>query len=332
MNADAEFDSLVSKVSDREFDLQLDSSLKGTVLDAAQVTELKTLLHQYRDCFAPDPSSPGTTDVVVHTIDTGSAKPMKSAPARVSPRDQELIKEKINEMLKAKIIEPSRSPWASRIVLVRKKDGIRTPRFCVDYRQLNEVTVKDSYPLPYQTDLMDSISDAKYFSSLDLAAGYWQIKLDDDAKLKSAFASRHGFFQFNVMPFGLTNAPATFQRMMDVVLAGLTWLECMVYLDDIIIFARNWKEHLERLAHVLARLREYKLVAKLSKCQFGCRTIKFLGHVISAEGISTDPDKVTVIKNLPYPKNFVSEVRSFLGMVGYYRRFIPHYADITEPQ
>jgi hypothetical protein len=299
IEADMEFDSSKSKMSQDEFEAQLEKSISGSVLDATQKHELKSLLRRYRDRFAPDPSCPGTTDVVVHTIDTGQSKPMKSAPARVSPRDQEVIKEKIDEMLKAGIIEPSRSPWASRIVMVRKKDG--TARFCVDYRNLNEVTVKDSYPLPHQTDLMDAISDAIYFSTMDLAAGYWQIRLDDDAKEKSAFASRFGFYQFTVMPFGLTNAPATFQRMMDVALSGLTWIECMVYLDDIIIFGRNWKEHLDRLQHVMDRLREFKLVAKLSKCHFGAQSIKFLGHVVTAAGLGTDPDKVKAIRELPYP-------------------------------
>ena len=150
---------------------------------------------------------------------------------------------------------------------------------------------------------MDNISNAKYFSSLDLASGYWQIKLDDEAKAKSAFTTRYGLYQFNVMPFGLTNAPATFQRLMDLVLAGLTWIECMVYLDDIIIFSATWNEHLGRLAHVFARLREYKLKAKLSKCQFGREEIKFLGHVISSKGIATDQDKVKAIERIPYPTN-----------------------------
>ena len=231
-------------------------------------------------------------------------------------------------MLKAGVIEPSRSPWASRVVIVKKKDG--TPRFCVDYRALNLLTVKDSYPLPYQTDLMDNISNAQYFSSLDLASGYWQIKLDDDAKAKSAFTTRYGLFQFNVMPFGLTNAPATFQRLMDLVLAGLTWIECMVYLDDIIIFSPTWKEHLKRLKHVFERLRESKLKAKMSKCQFGREKLKYLGHVISAAGIATDPEKITVIEKLTVPTT-VTELRAFLGMVGYYRRFIPHYSDVAAP-
>jgi hypothetical protein len=224
---------LSTEESDKIFVESLKSALANTVLTATEIKQLSALLYKYKDRFEPNPSNPGTTDAVEHNIDTGDAKPIKSPPSRGNPETQEIIKKSINDMLKAGIIEPSRSPWASRIVIVRKKDG--TPRFCVDYRDLNNVTVKDSYPLPYQTDIMDSISEAKYFSSLDLASGYWQIKLDEDAKLKSAFVSRVGLFQFTVMPFGLTNAPATFQRLMDLVLAGLTWIECMVYLDDIII-------------------------------------------------------------------------------------------------
>ena len=314
--------------SDEEFEKQVESALEGTMLSANQINDLRSLLYRYKDCFAINPLNPGTTDAVMHSIDTGTSKPIKCAPARGSPQTQEIIKKSIDEMLEAKVIEPSRSPWASRVVIVKKKDG--TSRFCVDYRDLNNVTIKDSYPIPYQTDLMDNISNAKYFSSLDLASGYWQIKLDEDAKPKSAFTTRYGLFDFLVMPFGLTNAPATFQRLMDLVLAGLTWIECMVYLDDIIIFSPTWHEHLKRLENVFNRLREYKLKAKMSKCQFGRREIKYLGHVLSAKGIATDPDKIKVIKNLPNPTN-VTEVRSFLGMVGYYRRFIPSFAELSEP-
>ena len=309
--------------------MQVDASLADSVLNKEQKAQLRSLLYEHQDCFAPDPKNPGTTDLLTHRIDTCQAAPIKSAPARVSPPNQAIIKKSIDEMVQAGIAEPSSSPWASRIVIVTKKDG--TPRFCVDYRSLNAVTVKDSYPIPHQTDLLDAIGEAKFFSTLDLASGYWQIKLDEDAKMKSAFVSRYGLYQFTVMPFGLTNAPATFQRMMDVVLSGLTWLQCMVYLDDIIVFAPTWEEHQMRLRNVLTRLRKYKLAAKMTKCRFGRQSIVFLGHVISAEGVSTDPEKVKAIQRLPYPKQDVTAVRSFLGMVGYYRRFIPHYAALVEP-
>jgi hypothetical protein len=313
---------------DWNFDAELDKAIDATVLTPSQVRELKQLLIKYKDCFAPNPMSPGTTDEVMHDIETGETKPIRQPPARAAPAEQEVIRTTINQMLDAGVIERSQSPWASRIVLVRKKDG--SPRFCVDYRQLNAVTVQDSYPIPYQQDLLDNLKDAQYFSSIDLASGYWQVKLTDRAKLKSAFISRYGLYQFLVMPFGLTNAPATFQRLMDLVLAGLNWVECMVYLDDIIIFSRTWEEHLQRVDHVMERLRKFKLKAKLQKCQFGARSINYLGHVISADGIAPDPSKIRTIQTLPNPQN-VSELRAFLGFVGYYRRFIDQYAEIAEP-
>ena len=303
-----------------EFEEQMEKSMKSTVLTPREIHELKSLLRKYQDRFAPNPLNPGTTDAVVHSIPTDGAKPVKNPPARANPEKQAVIKNCIEEMASAGIIKPSRSPWASRIVITKKKDG--GPRFCVDYRDLNNVTAKDSYPLPNQGDILDTISDAKYFSSLDLASGYWQIKLDKESQLKTAFVSRYGLYQFTVMPFGLTNAPATFQRLMDLVLAGLNWIECMVYLDDIIVFSSTWHEHLLRLEKVFKRLREFKLVAKMSKCQFGRKELEFLGHILSAEGISTDPNKVKAMETVPNPTN-VSELRSFLGMVGYYRRFIP---------
>ena len=311
-----------------DFAQKVQESMQGSVLDPQQVKQLHALLYKYQDRFAPNPKSPGTTDRVAHDIETGEAKPIKCAPARASPAQQEIIQKAIDEMLDAKVVQPSRSPWASRVVLVTKKDG--TPRFCVDYRQLNLVTVKDSYPLPHQQDVMDNMNTAKYFSTMDLASGFWQIKLTEDARAKSAFASRYGLYEFLVMPFGLTNAPATFQRMMDLVLSGLTWVECMVYLDDIIIYSDTWSEHLVRLEHVLKRLREFKLVAKIEKCKFGRESLPFLGHIISAQGVATDPEKLKSVSEIPAPKD-VSELRSFLGLTGYYRRFVPNYSDVAEP-
>ena len=200
------------------FEEEIQKAVENSVLSPQQVKELIALLKRYEDRFAPNPMAPGTTDKVTHDIETGESKPFKHPPARASPAEQEVIKKTINIMLEGGVVKPSRSPWASRIVLARKKDG--SPRFCIDYRQLNEMTTKDSYPLPHQQDVMDNLSTAKFFSTIDLASGFWQIKMAEKDKPKTAFTSRFGLYEFEVMPFGLTNAPATFQRLMDLVLTG----------------------------------------------------------------------------------------------------------------
>src|ERR1700722_3321998 len=303
-------------------------NLDDTELSLEQKVQLGTLIEKYQDCFANDNKAPSSTVKVYHDIDTGDADPIKSAPARVSPIEQKEIDKQVKEMLENKIIEPSQSPWASRVVMVKKKDG--TLRFCIDYRALNAVTQKDSYPLPLITEALDAMQNCKIFSTIDLASEYWQIPLTKRAKRRSAFVTRSGFYQFLRMPFGSTNAPATFQRMMDLVLSGMNWIYCLVYLDDVMIFSINWETHLIHLEELFKRLRANKLVIKAEKCRFACKELLFLGHIISSKGIAVDPSKIEVIKNYPIPTN-VREVRSLLGLMSYYRKFIPTFAHIAEP-
>ena len=189
-----------------------------------------------------------------HTIDTADNKPIKQMPYRVSFKERQTIQSQVKEMLANDIIKPSRSPWASPVVLVRKKDG--TFRFCVDYRKVNAVTKKDVYPLPRIDDTIDRLQGASYFSSIDLASGYWQIEVDEKDREKTAFITPDGLYEFQVMPFGLCNAPATFQWMMDLVLADLKWTTCLVYLDDVIVFSTAFLQHLERLESVLRCIQE----------------------------------------------------------------------------
>lgn len=238
------------------------------------------------------------------------------------------IEKQVEDMLSRGIITPSSSPWSSPVVLVDKKDG--TKRFCVDYRELNKHTIKDSFPLPRIDESIDYLAGAKYFCTLDLAAGYWQVPLDDEAKQKSAFVVPGGLFEFQVMPFGLCNAPSTFQRLMETVLAGLQWKIALIYLDDVIVFGSSVEEVVDRLQVIFTRLREAKLKLKPKKCHLFQREVLYLGHIVSERGVSTDPAKVEVVATWPTPTN-VTEVRSFLGLASYYRRFIYKFSDVARP-
>ena len=188
---------------------------------------------EYQDVFMGPDGKLGRTDLVKHTIDTGQAKPVKIPPTRVTQKQKQIIEDEIDSMLEKDIIQPSTSPWSSPILLVTKRDG--SIRFCIDYRRLNAVTVKDAYPLPRIDDSLDALSGARWFSTLDLVSGYWQAEILESDRPKTAFYCHKGLFQFKVLPFGLCNAPAVFERLMELVLHGLTWEKCLCYLDDVII-------------------------------------------------------------------------------------------------
>ena len=226
-------------------------------------------------------------------------------------------------MMEDDIISESRSPWASPVVLVRKKDG--STRFCVDYRKLNQITIRDSYPLPRIDDCLNALGGNLYFSTLDLMSGYWQIRMAPEDINKTAFIINDGLYEFNVMPFGLSNAPATFQRYMDMVLAGLKWQCLLVYLDDICIFSKSFEEHIENLTSTFNRLQNYNLKLKPSKCFLFQQEFKYLGHIVSKDGIRTDPDKIRALVEMPAPKN-LHELRSFLGSCNYLRKFIDKFS------
>jgi RNase H-like domain found in reverse transcriptase/Reverse transcriptase (RNA-dependent DNA polymerase)/Integrase core domain/Integrase zinc binding domain/Zinc knuckle len=294
----------------------------------AEKQQLRTLLHAYQDVFSTSEMDLGRTDIVKHRIDTGEHRPIRQALRRHPITQLPDIDSNVELMLAQGIIEPSNSPWASNVVIVTKKDG--AIRFCIDYRQLNTITRKDSYPLPRIEACLDALGGSSFFSAFDLRSGYHQVEMEECDKDKTSFVTRTGLYRFCVMPFGLCNAPGTFQRIMDIVMAGLNFRVLLVYLDDIILFSKSVEEHLERLELLFTTLRTANLKLKPSKCKLIRREVGFLGHIVSDKGISTDPDKISAVQDWPVPTS-VTEVRSFLGLCGYYRRFVSHFSEIAAP-
>ena len=283
-------------------------------LSQGEKEQLFALLLEYHDLFATGPQDLGQTGRVQHTINTGAAPPIRQQVRRVPQFRRQEAKRLLDDMLGRGVIQPSDSPWASPVVLVPKKDG--SLRFCVDYRRVNSVTRKDAYPLPRVDDTLDTLTGSKLFSTLDLLSSYWQVEVNPKDREKTAFCTPEGLFEFRVMPFGLCNAPATFQRLMDAVLAGLQWSSCLVYLDDLIIPGKTFLEHLAHLREVFQRLREAGLKLKPNKCNLCLKEVEFLGHVISVEGVWTDPGKTEKVATWPVPTS-KREVQQFLGLANY---------------
>ena len=264
-------------------------------LTGKQKNQAKEFLIQHAILFANDDKELGKTGVIKHKIRTGDRVPMKKPFRRMPVSMREEVDKHIDDMLERDVIVPSVSPWAAGVVLAKKKDG--TTRLCVDYRQLNDATLKDAYPLPRIDESLDHLSGAQWFSTLDLCSGYWKVELEPEDKAKIAFVTKRGLFQFNVMPFGLCNAPATFERLMETVLSGLQWDICLIYLDDIIVVAKTYEEMLKNL-QVFERLSSAELKLKAKKCHLFSEKVDFLGHVVSSGGIATDPKKINTVRKL----------------------------------
>ncbi len=291
-------------------------------LSAAQKGELQHLIGQFSDVFSP---LPGQTNVIQHDIQTPPGVIIRQRPYRVPEARRRAIEEEIQQMLKLGAIEPSHSPWSCPIVLVPKPDG--TLRFCNDYRRLNEVSQFDGYPMPRVDELLDRLGRARYISTLDLTKGYWQVPLSDSAKPKTAFSTPSGHWQYRTLPFGLHGAPATFQRMMDILLRPHQ-AYAAAYLDDVVVHSVSWEDHLERLRRVLSELRRAGLTANPRKCHLALSEVKYLGFQVGRGLIRPQEKKVEAVRSAPRPTT-KTQVRAFLGLAGYYRCFIPNFSSLA---
>ena len=298
-------------------------------LDKDQKEKFRDLLIEYSDIFSKSSEDIGLTDLVEHTINTGNHPPVRQRPRRIPLARMKDAEAEIQKMVKQDIIEPSTSPWNSNIVLVKKSDG--SWRFCIDFRAVNLLVLRPSYPLPRIDDTIDSLSGSKFFSTVDLKSGYYQIPVAKEDRPKTAFSfPGGGLWQFKRMPMGLCNSAPVFEQLMETVLSGLTWKICLVYLDDIIVFSKSFEEHMKNLKEVFQRLKAANLKLNPKKCNFLKKEVKFLGHIVSESGVATDPNKVQSVKDWPVPKS-IKDVRSFLGLTSYYRKFILKYADKAKP-
>ena len=291
-------------------------------------TTLEEWIKMKPNLFAKKGTPHGRMPKTKFKIDTGDHPPIKQRPYRLPLTKRKIVEEEIQKMLDQGVIRPSNSPYSAPITLVPKPDS--SWRFCSDYRQLNAITKKDAHPLPLIQDIFDSLAGAKIFSTLDLASGYWQIPMDEDSIEKTSFVCHMGSFEYLRLPFGLTNAPAVFQRTMNEVLQGMIGKFAMVYIDDIVVYSKSEKEHQEHLKLVFDALEQNGLKLKPSKCRINVEKVKLLGYIVSADGITCDPEKTKAIAELGQPQT-VKEVRSFLGMAGYYRQCIRDFAKIAAP-
>lgn len=312
-------------MANREGDFSVPSF---TNLSEGDAVKARRLLGTYQSIFAKGQGDVGCTKLITHEIPLLDSAPVRQPYRRIPPAQYEAVRAHIQQLVDSQIVRESSSPYSSPIVVVQKKDG--NIRLCVDYRQLNAKTRKDAYPLPRIDESLDALTGARWFSTLDLASGYNQVEMAEHDRKKTAFCTPFGLFEFNRMPFGLCNAPATFQRLMERLFGDQRHQSVLLYLDDVIVFSSTIQQHLERLELVFKRLQEQDLKVNLSKCNFFQERVRYLGHVVSQEGVATDPEKIAAVRDWRRPI-YLSELRSFLGFTGYYRRYVEGYSKLAAP-
>ena len=301
----------------------------GEIVEDSRENELMNKLKkEFPGVFKEEITNMPPDRNVQHVIDTGDAAPVTRAPYKMSPAELDELKKQLDELLKKGHIKPSTSPWGSPVLFVKKKNG--SMRMCVDYRALNKLTIRNKYPLPRIDECLERLTGATYFTSLDLTSGYHQVRIREEDVEKTAFNTRYGQYVFRVLPFGLCNAPPTFQKMMNDVLADCLDKFVLVYLDDILIYSKSASDHERHVKYVLKKLQDAQLVINQKKCSFYKRQVSFLGYKVSGHGIEPSSEKVQVIQDWKTPGN-VQEVRQFIGLAQYYRRFIPNFASIAAP-
>ncbi|CAN6486610.1 unnamed protein product [Victoria cruziana] len=301
------------------------STTEGKVKSIAEIPVIKDFV----DVFPDDLSElPPEREVKFRIELISGTSPISKAPYRMAPVELEELKKQLQELTSKGFIRPSVSPWGAPVLFVKKKDG--SMRLCIDYRMLNHVTIKNKYPLPHIEDLFNQLKSAKVFSKIDLRSGYHQLRIKTEDISKTAFHTRYGHYEFRVMPFGLTNAPAAFMDLMNRIFYDLLDDYVIVFIDDILVYSDDKTMHSFHLAEVLKRLRQNKLYAKFSKCEFWLKKVSFLGHIISKDGVTVDPMKVKAVHDWSTPRN-ISEICSFLGLAGYYRKFIQDFSRIASP-
>ncbi|KAG8485768.1 hypothetical protein CXB51_019099 [Gossypium anomalum] len=287
------------------------------------------VVREFSDVFPEElPRLPPIREVEFSIDLLPGTAPISISPYRMAPTELKELKAQLQELTDKGFVRPSFSPWGAPVLFVKKKDG--SMRLCIDYRQLNKVTIKNKYPFPRIDDFFDQLKGATVFSKIDLRSGYYQLRVKESDVPKTAFRTRYGHYEFLVMPFGLTNASAIFMDLMNRIFRPYLDRFVVVFIDDILIYSQNESEHAEHLRMVLQILKENKLFAKFSKSEFWLHEVGFLGHVVSGDGIRVDPSKISAIVNWKPPKD-VSEVRSFLGLAGYYRRFVEGFSMIASP-